>query len=155
MDTICGAIDERIGVDSSLSVYDGRLGWMRDWNVRVHNVQGVDLENLRAEAYQSGYSLLTRDIIASQAQFLGDDQSGKLYVLRFSLPGARDITYFIDKSTFLPVKTERLNEDNVLTTYFDDWRTVQGLRVPFNLRRSTGDAKYDTTIAGQRWFENF
>src|SRR6266540_143913 len=31
---------ERISIDSILTVYDGRRGWTRDWNGKVHDLQG-------------------------------------------------------------------------------------------------------------------
>jgi hypothetical protein len=105
------------------------------------------LQNEFAEAYQSSYSLLIPDRIHGKVEFLGSDGTGRLYILKFSPLGGRTITYFLDKSTFLPVKSERLNEEGVLlTTRFSDWHEVQGVKAPFGVRRSTGDAKYDTTI---------
>ena len=138
---------ERTGVDSTLTIYDGRRGWYRDWNGKVHDLEGADLQNEVAEAYQSSYSILIPGRIPGKVEFLGSDETGKLYILKFSPLGGRTITYFLDKSTFLPVKSERLNEEGILlTTRFSDWHEVEGVKVPFGLRRSTGDAKYDTTI---------
>ena len=137
---------ERTGVDSTITIYDGRRGWYRDWNGKVHNLEGADLQNEVAEAYQSSYSALITGRMSAKVEFLGTDETGKLYILKFSPLGGRTITYFVDKSTFLPVKSERRNEDNLLTTYFSDWRDIAGIKIPSGLRRSTGDAKYDTVI---------
>ena len=137
---------ERTGVDSATTVYDGRRGWYRDWNGKVHDLEGADLRNEVAEVYQSSYSVLIPGRMPGKLEFLGSDETGKLYILKFSPLGGRTITYYLDKSSFLPVKSERLNEDNLLTTHFSDWRQVEGVKIPFGLRRSTGGAKYDTTI---------
>jgi hypothetical protein len=142
---------ERTGVDSTVTIYDGRRGWYRDWNGKVHNLEGADLQNEVAEAYQSSYSALIPARMSAKVEFLGTDETGKLYILKFSPLGGRTITYFIDKSTFLPVKSERLNEEGILlTTRFSDWHEVEGVKVPFSVRRSTGDGKYDTTITVKR-----
>ena len=138
---------ERTGVDSTLTIYDSRRGWCRDWNGKVHELEGADLRNEVAESYQSSYSGLIPGRMSGKAEFLGSDETGKLYILKFSPLGGRAITYFLDKSTFLPMKSERLNEEGILlTTRFSDWHEVEGVKVPFGLRRSTGDARYDTTI---------
>src|SRR5205814_1336220 len=41
-------------------------------------------------------------------------------------------------------------EGILLTTRFSDWHEVERVKVPFGVRRSTGDGKYDTTIAVKR-----
>ena len=138
---------ERIGVDSSVTVYDGRRGWYRDWNGKVRDLQGADLKNEVAEAYQSSYSVLIPRRMPGKAEILGSDENGKFYILKFSPLRGRAITYYLDKSTFLPLKSERLNEEGILlTTRFSDWHEVEGVKVPFRLSRGTGDAKYDTAI---------
>ena len=137
---------ERTGADSATTVYDGRRGWYRDWNGKVHDLEGADLQNEVAEVYQSSYSVLIPGRMPGNVEFLGSDETGKLYILKFSPLGGRTITYYLDKSSFLPLKSERLNEDNLLTTHFSDWREIEGVKIPFGLRRSTGGAKYDTTI---------
>ena len=137
---------ERTGVDSALTIYDSRRGWYRDWNGKVHELEGADLRNEVAEAYQSSYSALILGRMSGKTEFLGSDETGKLYILKFSPLGGRTVTYYLDKSTLLPVKSERQNEDNLLTTHFSDWHEIEGVKIPFGLRRSTGDARYDTTI---------
>jgi len=42
-----------------------------DWNGKVHDLQGADLQNEFAEAYQSSYFLLIPDRIHGKVEFLG------------------------------------------------------------------------------------
>src|ERR1035437_9328704 len=137
-------IYERTGIDSTLTVNDGRRGWLRDWNGSVHALEGIDAQNEIADAYQNRY-LLTGTSLA-HTELVGVDKTGKFYILECFPQGGRTITYYIDKHTYLPTKSERLNDANVLTTYFSDWRDVEGIKFPFNIRRSTGGSAHDTVI---------
>jgi hypothetical protein len=134
------------GIDSTTTVNDGRRVWLRDWNGKVRELQGTDIKNEVADSLQGNFSSLLPVHIPDQTEFQGQDESGRFYVLKISPKGGRTISLYLDKSSFLPVKSERLNGDYTLTIFYSDWREVKGIKVPFKLRRSTGDPRSDINI---------
>jgi predicted aspartyl protease len=76
----------------------------------------------------------------------GEDANGQSYVLQIKPEGGRAVTYFIDKKTFLPSKMETLKEGITSTTYFDDWRQVGAIKVPFRARQTESDPRNNAVI---------
>jgi predicted aspartyl protease len=58
--------------------------------------------------------------------------------------GGQPVTFYLDKTTYLPVRQEVEKKGQTYTTFFSDWRDVNGLKVPFKLRETTGDPRNET-----------
>jgi hypothetical protein len=134
------------GLDTTLRVFDGRRGWIRDWNGRVHALAGADLENEVADVFAASFAYLLPGRAGSAPRLLGDDGTGALSVVEVAPRGGRTIRFAFEKSTGLPVRLERANGDNTLTLSFADWREIDGVKLPFLLRRSTGDPRADVVV---------
>src|SRR5258705_165800 len=76
----------------------------------------------------------------------GEDASGKYYVLQIRPQGGRGATYYVDKSTFLPIKMEMPKKEGIVTTYFEDWREVSGIKTPYQYRQTERDTKNNALI---------
>jgi predicted aspartyl protease len=106
------------GYDQTLTVYDGKNGWRRDWNGFVEKLAGNDLRRERRLAL---------------IHTLKPDQMLDL--------GVRIIT---DPATGLPQRAEMPSFDGTMTIEFSDWRKVDGVDVPFLETTKTGP---NTTMA--------
>jgi hypothetical protein len=138
---------ERIGVDSTLTVYNGKQAWLRDWNGYVHTLEGADLKSVVTDACVKSCSFPVGRGLTGKVELLGEDESKTLQVLRLRPDSGREVTFYIDRLTFLPVRSERRNEDSEQITYYSDWRDVEGVKVPFTIRQSSGDPRYDLTMS--------
>ena len=120
--------------DQSTTVFNGKQGWLLDWNGKTQTLHGDDLKLIQALAIIHSFAALRGG--AGAAESLGDDPSGKLAMLRFSPPDGFPITYYFDRATFLPVKAEIPAFDGTETISFRDWREVNGLKVPFEEKQA-------------------
>src|SRR6185437_1624750 len=66
----------------------------------------------------------------------GEDPAKKYYLLRVKPQGGTETTFFVDKTTFLPFSMEAPSKDGTTTTYFEDWREVSGIKMPFRSRQT-------------------
>lgn len=117
------------GRDQSLIVFDGKRAWLHDWNGKTQELHGDDL-NLIAD-FSILHSFAALQGKAGAPQFLGYDTSGKLLMLKFSPPQGFPLTYYLDATTYLPVKAELPSFDGIETITFNDWRDVDGLKISF------------------------
>jgi hypothetical protein len=82
--------------------------------------------------------------------YLGQDKERKHHLLKVSPEHGRAVTFYLEKKSNLPARQESWIGDEKVITYFSDWRLVDGLRVPFQQRQSTGDPKYDAILKLQQ-----
>ena len=115
--------------DQTTTVFNGKQGWLLDWNGKTQTLHGDDLKLIQALGIMHSFAALRGE--AGAAESLGDDPTGKFAMLRFSPPGGFPITYYLDRATFLPAKAEIPSFDGTETISFSDWHEVNGLKVPF------------------------
>jgi predicted aspartyl protease len=135
------------GVHDTVKVFDGvqKKAWLRDQNGSVHELAGVDLEDEVTSAYLASFSYLIPGRMPGAVEYVGQDKERKHDLLKVSPEHGRAVTFYLEKNTGLPARQQRRVGDETVTTYFSDWRLVDGLRLPFQQRESTGDPKYDVT----------
>jgi hypothetical protein len=121
------------GHDQSLSVYDRKVAWQRDWNGFVAPLDGYDVKREQALALLHGFGLLTG---AAGAPELVSENT-----LRFQPAGGLPLTVVLDPVTALPARAELPSFDGTLTITFTDWREVDGLHVAFSETSTTGPSK--------------
>ena len=140
------------GVFDTVKVFDGgqRKAWLRDQNGSVQELAGVDLQDEVTTAYLASFSYLVPGRMPGVVEYLGEDKERKHHLLKVSPEHGRAVTFYLEKNANLPARQERRIGDETVTTYFSDWRLVDGLRVPFQQRESTGDPKYDSTLKLQQ-----
>lgn len=131
-----------------LSVVDGRSGkaWSKDTNGKVRELAGTDLEPMITSAYMDSYSHFFPDRLPGKVALAGEDSESNSYMLRLEPEGGRAVVVYIDKKTGLPSMQKEQQGERTSTVFFSQWQEVNGIRIPFHIRQSTGDPKYDVMI---------
>lgn len=135
-------------VFSNLTVFDASQGkgWILDQNGKVRALEGTEIQDEITADYLATSSFLFPSRMPGVVEFAGEDESGKLLKLKLKPEGGREVTMYLDKTTGLPVRQEQPQQERTQTTTFSDWRDVDGLKLAFQFRQSTGDPKYDAVI---------
>lgn len=136
-------------VSKQLTIFDGHNAWILDQNGSFQELTGTDLENEVTAAYLGSLSYLIPGRMPGRAEYLGEDDTKQNYMLKIWPQGGRPVTFYIDKTTYLPLKIERREAERIRTTHFSDWRDVDGLKFPYQLRQTVGDPSYDIVLTIQ------
>lgn len=128
--------------DRTTVVYDGTNGWRRDWNGFVEKLAGSDLRRERDIA--AIHTLAPIRGAAGAATAIGTD------TLEFRVPGGDAIRFAFDPQSGLPLRAEMPSFDGMMTVAFSDWKTVDGVRMPFTEKWTSGPS---TTTVHSRSIE--
>jgi len=137
-----------LGVITLAEGFDGEAPWSIEGNNPARVERGVDtLAGAVSGAYRRTFSHLTQRR-PGRVETLGARSEGerRFEVLRISPEAGRSFELWLDAATWLPDRVVEKSASDTLTTTFGDWRRVDGIAVPFALRESNGDAKYDAVI---------
>jgi len=115
--------------DDAEVVLTARSSSRRDWNGFLRAVEGEELSRLRTQTFESSVLAFGPPQLMTQAEVSQSDD-GKLYRLKVTAPGGKPGTWYVDATTWLPVKYERPGEDSVITTTYEDWRDLGGVLTP-------------------------
>jgi hypothetical protein len=110
----------------------------RDWNGFVRDVQGKELNRLRTEIFEKSVIIFgppaqMPETVVSQS----DDKT--LYVLRTTPDGGVPMSFYLDPTTWLPVKCVRPGDDTEITSTYEDWRTTAGILTPNRVKVTETD----------------
>jgi hypothetical protein len=128
--------------------FDGEAPWSVEGNNPARVEHGADtLAGALSEAYRRTFSHLTQRR-PGRIEALGARSEGerRFEVLRIAPEGGRAFELWLDAATSLPDRVVEKSASDTLTTTFGDWRRIDGVAVPFALRESNGDPKYDAVI---------
>lgn len=149
------ALTGRYSVSSALGPapqrdgYDGTQVWSQDENGRSRYVAATDdVQAARSMAYRVsfGYWFPARSP-GSVSYLRRASENGRGFdVLQVTPTGGRPFQLWVDGATHLAARTVEAGATETDTTSFSDYRPVGGLLLPFGIRTSTGDPKYDTII---------
>lgn len=128
--------------DQSLTIFNGKMAWTRDWNGQVLQLQHDDIKMTVAKAIIHSFAPLIGQ--AGQGEYLGKDPEGKLFMLKFQPTQSFPLIYYIDTATYLPTKVDILTADGADTTNFSQWQEVEGLKIPFV--ETQGDSESSTKL---------
>lgn len=126
-------------------VFDGHKGWIVGPKGRVREMQPDELEDEILSSYLGSYSFFFQNRLPGTVAIGGEDRAAPYYVLQLNPQGGRRALYYLDKKTFLPIKQEVTRDGKTTTTSFDDWRTVEGIKLPFVYRQTNGNPQEDAT----------
>jgi len=135
-----------LGVITLAEGFDGEAPWSIEGNNPARVERGADtLAGAMSEAYRRTFSHLTQRR-PGRIEALGPRSEGerRFEVLRIAPESGRAFELWLDAATWLPDRVVEKSASDTLTTTFGDWRRVDGVAVPFTLRESNGDAKYDS-----------
>lgn len=117
------------------TIFDGARGWVMDRNNQISDLAGLSLEKEILSSYLGSFSYLVPGRLPGKITAAGEDKARKYYLLRVKPQGGTETTFFVDKTTFLPFSLEALSKDGTTTTYLEDWREVNGVKMPFRFRQ--------------------
>ena len=113
--------------------FDGEKAWMIDQNGQVLELSGMERRNMVSGAYMTGMSYMIDHRMPGSVAYQKDTTVKEIEYHVFSvLPEDGDSLWiFINTHNHrLEVVRERLDEIDVMT-YMSDFRTVEGIEVPF------------------------
>ncbi len=126
---------------STRSAFNGSEAWSKEPTGELREIDGAELEGIKRDAYfyrELDFRELYADLsVRGKEKLKGRD----VIVLEATLPeGGSDLFYF-DAETGLLVRGDitRDSQQGALTseTYFEDYREVDGIRMPFTIRQSS------------------
>jgi hypothetical protein len=125
--------------------FDGKRVWTRDplGATRIETASAPRAAAIN-EAWRRSHSYWTAYRRgAMRCMGRRDEAGGTFYVIRVQPRGGSEFEMWVDRSTGLFDRiVERIGAET-LTTWFSDYRDVQGLRLPFALRVANGAPQYD------------
>lgn len=134
-------------VYSSLAVFNGQVAWTKDQTGNVRELAAQELSTEITTAYLSSFSHFFTDRLSGEVTYLGEQENA--HVLELRPEGGHSIKVFLDVDTFLPIKQSILQEERSKVIRFSNWREVDGVKFPFELKQSTGEAAYDVSLEVQ------
>lgn len=140
----------------AMTVQGGCIGdscWRRDMNGQTTWLDGVDLQDALTGVY-----------LATNSQFFPGQGTAEMALvtasndnelgLRITPKNGKSATYFLDKQTYLPVRMEIPETDRTRTSWYSDWRAVDGMQVPYHMQQGSGDSTYDMFLTIQSFATN-
>jgi len=139
-----------LGVVTGAEGWDGERPWSQSdsGDVAVRGSQG-DLEGARDAAYVTARGYFHPERWPAEVRYLRREEGagGEVFqVLEVVPEEGRPMELWLDAETLLLARTVEEGATDVTTTFFSDYREVDGLLLPFRLRSSTGDPAYDTVL---------
>ena len=111
---------------------------LRDWNGFVRDIQGNELSRLRTEIFEkSVIAFGPPGQMPETAVSQTDDKNS--YLLRTTPSGGPPIAWYIDATTWLPVKSVRPGDDSEITTSYENWLPSGEILTPHELKISETD----------------
>jgi len=126
--------------------FDGRIVWSQDSSKQVRKEEGgEEREGTANEAYRRSLSYWYPDRRPGALEYAGLKEEGgrQFQVIRITPQEGRPFDLWIDAGTFLPDHVVEKMAIETRTTYLSDYRTVDGVKVPFAIRSTNGETRYD------------
>lgn len=137
-----------LGVIAIAEGFDGTTPWTLEGNNPARPERGEDkLAEATNEAYRRSAAHLTGRAPAA-IEALGERSEGerRFAVLAITPERGRRFELWLDAESWLAARVVEKTATDTLTFTYDDYRRVGGVAVPFRVRESNGDAKYDSVI---------
>jgi zinc protease len=123
--------------------FDGTAGYVMDSLQGNHDITGNQLDNLRNSSFPS--PLLNYKELGMNMQLGAKEKVGgrDAYVLILEPPSGSVVRQYVDAETYLPIQAvvkafvPQLGQDLEQTTALRDYRTVDGVKLPFEVRTSS------------------
>ncbi len=140
----------KLGPVQGADGFDGKVSWTQDSSGQTRtNDSGDGREGAANDAYRRSLSFWYPERHKAEISYAGEKAEGdrSFHVLRIIPAGGRPFEMWLDAKTGLADRTVEKNSAVTNTTFFSDYREVSGLRIPFALRITNGETKYDQTVA--------
>jgi aspartyl protease/PDZ domain-containing protein len=150
-DVVKGRFVDRVvlGPVTQAQGYDGQVVWSQDSSGQVNKAEGGDeKEGTANEAYRRSLSYWYKDRRPGSMEDAGTREEGgrSFQVVRITPRDGRPFDVWIDAQTHLVDHTVEKAAMETRTTYLSDYRAIAGVKVPFAVRSTNGETKYDQFI---------
>ncbi len=138
-----------LGPVSQVQGFDGKIVWSQDSSLQAHREEGGDaLEGTANEAYRRSLAYWYPDRRAGTLEYAGQQDSGgrSFHVIRITPRGGRPFDLWIDAASFLIDRIVEKQAIETRTTYLSDYRSIGDVKVPFAIRSTNGETRYDQII---------
>jgi len=139
----------QLGPSSGAEGFDGKVVWTQDTSGEPR-VEGAESARQAAidEAYRRCFAYWFPQRWPAQIEDSGEkeDQGKRFHVVRITPQGGRPFDMWIDATTYMIDHTVEKADIETRTNYFSDYRTVNGVKLPFSVRSTNGETKYDQLI---------
>jgi len=125
----------RLGPVEGADGYDGKLAWSQDPGGEVTALDALEAQRrARSQAWLDARAYwYPARLAATYAAPEAREAEGHRYTVVVATPAGGDpVTLWFDPRTHLLVRTEQKQGADRATTVYDDWREVDGLRLPFH-----------------------
>jgi hypothetical protein len=125
---------------------DGKIYWSKDQNGKVNELGELEKSPAWTENYFFNNLYFYPDKFPRELKLLGEekDSLGEYFVLEIKPQGGDSRKLFINKKTYLIDKSMQKQDIITITTYYSDYRVVDGIKTAFTTRNSTGNPQYDS-----------
>ncbi|HEX6728523.1 MAG TPA: DUF1570 domain-containing protein [Pyrinomonadaceae bacterium] len=119
--------------------FNGKTGWAQNMN-GLRPLKGLELGAVQRDS--DFYGTVRLKSVFAKVSLLGKSKIGyrEVYVLDLQPPAGPSERLFLDVETCLPVRLNaaRMNGGQLASVeiYFDDWRDVDGIKVPFRISQN-------------------
>ncbi len=138
--------EDNLGILHITQGYDGKTAWQRDTNGNTRLLAGEELRDLRVQLYFDTNSYVLPGRIPGTLTLRPAPETVTGNWIVDALPeGGKPTTLFFDPKTWFIVKEQHLDDDVTVTTTYDDYRTVDGVRFPYLTKTTNGTPRYDIT----------
>lgn len=138
-----------LGPMSGAKGYDGTVIWSQDTARQVREESGGE-ERLATvnEVYRRrlAYWFPARGKASVELRGARREGGRELQVLTLTPEGGRPFDLWIDAATHLVDRVVEKMALETRTTFFSDYRVVEGVRLPFKSRSTNGEEKYDQVV---------
>lgn len=140
----------KLGPVQGADGFDGKVSWTQDSSGQTRTDDSGDgREGAANDAYRRTLSYWYPERHKAEISYAGSKTEGdrSFHVLRIVPEGGRPFELWMDARTGLADRTVEKTSAVTNTTFVSDYREVGGLRMPFALRITNGEVKYDQTVA--------
>ncbi len=132
--------------------FDGTSGYVMDTLQGNRDITGNQLDNLRNGSFP--HPLLNYKEMGATARLAGKEKIGErdAYSLSLEPPSGSVVHLYIDAETYLPVKVmvtadvPQLGRELEQTVEFLDYREVDGVKLPFQLKATSAVQNYTINV---------
>ena len=129
--------------------YNGVVAWNTDPDGKTEvSRDAAEIADARQSAYESVYAFFLRDRFPAQVSYLGERRAdgGDFDVVHIQPEGSKPIDVWVDRTTHLIDRIVDNSGPAPLTVRMSDFRTVDGVKIPFHQVMSAGDPASDQTL---------
>jgi hypothetical protein len=129
--------------------YNGVVAWSTDPDGKTQIFSDpAQLADARGTAYGGVYAFFLPDRFPAAFSYLGEKRAdgGDFDVVRIQPTASKPMDIWVDRATHLVARTVDNSGPVPLTVRLSDFRTVDGVKVPFHQVMSAGDPASDQTL---------